>query len=370
MIVETDVLSARRTGTTLRRAVRSPRWARLLRPNVLLVLLVLAGIIPFLVVTLSGSFEWPLSGFVPIVVVGALFLGPGRSLVLFGCVFVLDVIGTMHSHLPWRTALVAVLAHVLVMAIMFWVCMSRDRLGLPGIGGHQMLFDLRERLARGGDLPELPEGWVAESTVVSAQGDAFSGDFVLANCSGDGTRLEVAIVDVSGKGHRSGSRALLLSGAFGGLLGSVAPEEFLPAANAYLLRQNWNEGFATCLHIAVDLRTGDYTIGSAGHPPAAVHSQGSGLWSLHDALSGPLLGVIDGAVYPRNVGRMEWGDMLLGYTDGVIESRGHGLHEGIDRMLGTAERHGSCARGLAEALCRAARSGDSDDRAAVVIARQ
>ena len=35
-------------------------------------------------------------------------------------------------------------------------------------------------------------------------------------------RLEVAVVDVSGKGEEAGTRALLLSGAFGGLLGRAA----------------------------------------------------------------------------------------------------------------------------------------------------
>ena len=91
----------------------------------------------------------------------------------------------------------------------------------------------------------------------SAYGDAFSGDFVVANRSRDGKHLEVALVDVSGKGVNAGTRALLLSGAFGGLLGAMEPQKFLPAANAYLLRQDWNEGFATAAHVALDLETGD-----------------------------------------------------------------------------------------------------------------
>ena len=68
-------------------------------------------------------------------------------------------------------------------------------------------------------LPSLPEGWGCESVLRPAGGVLFGGDFVVSAC--DGKTLEVAVVDVSGKGIDAGTRALLLSGAFGGLLGSV-----------------------------------------------------------------------------------------------------------------------------------------------------
>ncbi len=67
-----------------------------------------------------------------------------------------------------------------------------------------------------------------------AGGSSFGGDFLVSAC--DGKALEVALVDVAGKGIDAGTRALLLSGAFGGLLGSVPPGDFLPACNAYLRR--------------------------------------------------------------------------------------------------------------------------------------
>ena len=92
----------------------------------------------------------------------------------------------------------------------------------------------------------------------------------------DGTRLEVVVVDVSGKGEQAGTRSLLLSGAFGGLLSALPPAEFLPAANDYLLRQDWEEGFATAIHLHLDLATGDFEIRTAGHPPAVQLHAGSG----------------------------------------------------------------------------------------------
>ena len=70
------------------------------------------------------------------------------------------------------------------------------------------------------------------------------------------TTFEVVLVDVSGKGIAAGTRSLLLSGAFGGLLGAMPYDRFLPAANSYLLRQHWDEGFATAAHASINLRHG------------------------------------------------------------------------------------------------------------------
>ena len=93
----------------------------------------------------------------------------------------------------------------------------------------------------------------------------------------DGKILEVALVDVSGKGIDAGTRALLLSGAFGGLLGSVPRDEFLPACNAYLRRGAVNEGFVTAVHLSLDLATGEYVVAWAGRtrPPCTT----TGRWA-------------------------------------------------------------------------------------------
>ena len=80
--------------------------------------------------------------------------------------------------------------------------------------------------------------------------------------------LHLAVVDVSGSGITAGPRALLFSGAVGGLLGSVPPDQFLAAANDYLTRQQWSLGFASAIYVRLDLRTGEYQVRVAGHPPA------------------------------------------------------------------------------------------------------
>lgn len=255
-------------------------------------------------------------------------------------------------------------------AIVHLMARSRGRLGVQGTRGDSMLVDLRDRLSAHGTFPTLPDGWSAEVVLRSAGGGAFSGDFLVAARSEDSRRVEVALVDVSGKGAAAGTRALLLSGAFGGLLGSLPPEDFLPAANRYLLRQEWDEGFATVAHVVVDMVTGDYTVSVAGHPPAVHFQAGSGRWSLVEAGEGPLLGVVPDAKFVGESGRLERGDALLLFTDGLVERPGQDLAVGIDRLLGEAER--LVTRGFhhgAGKLIDRVASTHNDDRAVVLIWR-
>jgi serine phosphatase RsbU (regulator of sigma subunit) len=266
--------------------------------------------------------------------------------------------------------IIAVAALAMVIVLMSATSRSRARLGVQGSRGESMFVDLRDRLKAFGELPALPRGWHAERAVESAYGQSFSGDFVVATKSADGRWFEVVLVDVSGKGVQAGTRALLLSGALGGLLGEQEPNRFLTAANNYLLRQRWDEGFATAVHVSIDLATGEYTIGSAGHPPAVQFNNGSGRWEVLGEAAGPLLGVIDDATYLRSYRRLGRGDALVLYTDGVVESRFRDLTVGVDRMLGAAERlvRGGFAGG-AKRLCASARAGETDDRAVVMIWR-
>ena len=177
------------------------------------------------------------------------------------------------------------------------------------------------------------------------------------------------MVDVSGKGQGAGTRALLLCGAIGGLLSALPPSEFLAGANRFLLQQDWDEGFATAIHLSLDLETGHFDIRSAGHPPAAVRHAGSGRWEVVES-EGPILGLLDGAEFPATSGQMRRGDALLLYTDGMVETRTRDISLGIDRMLGQAERllrgefEGGATR-LVEAL-----GSRNDDRALLLVHRR
>ena len=326
------------------------------------------------VVAAMAMHQWPavvpFSGFIPFAVLAGLQLKP-RNLalvdtVLLGAAAWTAVERGQAGELVYLGAYV-VLAGVMV--IMFSMALSRARLGVQGTLGETMLVDLRDRLRTQGELPDLPPGWGAELSVLSAYGDSFSGDFVVTSKLGDS--LEIALVDVSGKGVAAGTRSLLLSGAFGGLLGSMSVDRFLPAANSYLLRQHWDEGFATAAHAHINLTTGEFSVGSAGHPPAVRFSAGSGRWKVLEGEEGPVLGVTEEPAFSRTRGVLQRGDALLLYTDGVIETRTRDLHDGIDRMLGTAERMlVDGFEGMAHKMTTHARAGETDDRAAVLVWRR
>ncbi|MEU3727034.1 PP2C family protein-serine/threonine phosphatase [Streptomyces sp. NPDC031705] len=249
------------------------------------------------------------------------------------------------------------------------IAQFRSRVGVPWRRGGTMLFDLRERIRVQSKLPALPRGWHREMALRPAGGQSFSGDFVVAARTNGGRTLEVVLTDVSGKGMEAGSRALLLSGAFGGLLGALPPRQFLPAANGYLLRQDWEEGFATSIHLVLDLETGDYELLSAGHLPALQLSAGTGRWQEVSG-EGPLLGVYDGADFEPARGNLRRGDVLMLFTDGLVETADREIAEGIDRLTGEADRYVAAGwDGAAWHLIEKVAKDVNDDRALLLIRR-
>ena len=170
----------------------------------------------------------------------------------------------------------------------------------------------------------------------SAGGTAFAGDFVVTGRSEDGREIDVVVVDVSGKGVDAGTRALLLSGAFGGMLSALPTDEFLPAASAYLMRQDWSEGFATAIHLHLGLDTGEFVIRKAGHPPAIWLQAGSGQWQVLDS-DGPVLGLVPAPSFEPVAGRLQASDALMLYTDGLVETTDRDLHSGIDKLAGRGQ---------------------------------
>ncbi|MFD9489275.1 PP2C family protein-serine/threonine phosphatase [Streptomyces sp. NPDC059991] len=249
------------------------------------------------------------------------------------------------------------------------IAQFRARVGVPWRRGGTMLFDLRERIRVQSALPRLPRGWHREMALRPAGGQSFSGDFVVAARTNGNRTLEVVLTDVSGKGMDAGSRALLLSGAFGGLLGSLPPHGFLTAANGYLLRQDWDEGFATSIHLVLDLDSGDYELLSAGHLPALHLQAGSGRWREVTG-EGPLLGVYDGAEFHPVKGSLGPGDVLMLFTDGLVETAERDIAEGIDRLTGEADRYVTTGfEGAAWHLIEAVAKDVNDDRALLLIRR-
>lgn len=369
MATDVNVLVRKAPATFTRRLGHTVAAAAPVRDRIVFGVLALIAL-AFVLAVMSSPSRVPIVALAPLILLSGLYL-PHRHLVGLYVVVGLGVASTI-PRLAGTTMskTLTVSAMFALMTMMVIVASSRVRVGSTGFHGENLFVELRDRIARSARLPGLPDGWTAESAVWSANGEGFSGDFMVADRTHGGRHLEVALVDVSGKGREAGTRSLLLSGALGALLGSLPPVVFLNEANRYLVRQGWDEGFATAVHVDINLDTGEFSVGNAGHPAPVRYSAGTGTWDILEGGRGPVLGIMQGVDFARTRGTLSMGDALMIYSDGIIESRGHDLTEGTDRMLGAASeamiRRGNS---VADAVVSQARSGEADDRAVFVIVR-
>lgn len=342
------------------RGLSTEQWIALALALVSLAIVVAVGMYPM---------EVPFTALSVPLVVGALLLGPRLLTWLLAYLIVLLFIVQMLQPVNTPRLVAAMVILILLCVISIGINLRRSSLGIGARRGESMLVDLRDRILAQGTIPELPNDWLVESALSSAGGSPFAGDFVVATTRANGRLLAVAVVDVSGKGEAAGTRALQLSGALGGLLAALPPDELLPAANEYLLQRNWEEGFATAVHLSLDLVTGEYELRTAGHPPPVQRHAGSGRWQVIRS-EGPVLGLIPGVTYAPVCGRLSSGDVLLLYTDGMVEEPRRDIELGIDEMLGVAEHlFRRSFDGLAERLAAKVGSRD-DDRALLLIHRR
>ncbi|WP_028659054.1 PP2C family protein-serine/threonine phosphatase [Nocardioides insulae] len=347
----------------LRRRLAAPEtrvigWLALFGLAILVAVLLAPGAVPV------GCFAVPL-------LLGSMTLGPRvlpwYVVYIMALLLVSVVVVTARDLAISELTMGAIGVVFLLGVIVLMVSFRRVRLGVAGIIGESMFVELRDRILDQGAVPDLPRGWQAHSALASAGGTLFAGDFVVASCPAPG-RFELALVDVSGKGQDAGTRALQLSGAFGALLGALPADRFLPAANDYLNRQGWDEGFATAVHLSVDLCSSRFEVRTAGHPPAVLLGP-AGSWRVLET-EGPVLGVIPEAEFGVVRGCLAPGDTLLLYTDGMVEAPGTDIDAGISRM---SERAVSALSGDLDGA--AARLVDDlgsreDDRALVLLSRE
>jgi hypothetical protein len=328
----------------------------------LLVVAVVAG-------ELSDRLAFPQAAMLVPIFLGSMWLSP-RTLPWF-VVFALAGVVLMLATQPSITGatvgrlLVIFLISLLILVTSF----RRSRLGVSGPRGESMFVDLRDRISKQGVIPVLPQEWHVDSSTRSAGGTSFGGDFIVASRATDGSALDLVVVDVSGKGIDAGTRSLLLSGAFGGLVSAVTPDRFLQDANEYLLRQDWDEGFATAIHLHLDLVTGDFELRKAGHPPAIWLHAGSGRWSILDS-DGPVLGLMPEACFEVVRGRLLPDDALLMYTDGVVETVSRDIGSGIDKLAGRGQLLSTSGYDRAAQRLIGDLATHNDDAAVVMVHRR
>ncbi|MET9336715.1 PP2C family protein-serine/threonine phosphatase [Nonomuraea sp. NPDC004354] len=258
-------------------------------------------------------------------------------------------------------AQLVILAAVAVLAV--FLAYTRDGVGIHGLRGDHALIQLKAQLRAINQIPPLPRGWGRKVALQAAPGALFGGDFLVSHL--EDSRLQLALVDVSGKGNDAAAHALMLSGTFGGLLSTVPAARFLPACDDYLARKG-GERLVTAVHLDLDLKSGAYTVTCAGHPPAAQYFGGSGTWQPA-AAQGVALGVVDNPARAGAEGTLGKGDALMLFTNGLWGPRAD-PDTGLDRILGAA--HSLVREGFGETatLVKTVRNRE-DDSALVVIWR-
>jgi len=350
---------------------RIVRWRTGSNDGQFLVLAALIGVVSGMTLSSLASYAAvPAGTFVIPILLGMLALRfrPLLALVIFT---VVCLAATVIRETAQNGLVAGRISSLAAIAIIFAIVLfdsSRRRSGLPGPLGEAMLVDLRDRLQAQGVVPTLPEGWTSQSAMASAGGVKFAGDFLVANLSEDESTLEMVLVDVCGKGVTAGTQSLQFAGALGGLIGALPPLGLFAAANDFLLRQDWNEGFATAVHVLVDLRGGGYTIINAGHPPALRWAAAAREWTV-DGARGTALGITKDAEFHQTVGELAAGDALMFYTDGVVESRTKDFTAGIEWLRGVAAKVVSTGFDQAPRRILAQVESGDDDRAVLIITR-
>ena len=368
-------------GSTLRRLVRSAgrtvarSWADPVatwrtgtrQSQVATLTVLLVGVAACFAVSLHRYALMPLTSYYVWLLLGMLLLRFKPLLVLVGATTVAAVLA-MTLDPPFSLVRVSAVVALLVSDAIILFASSRQHSGLPGPVSEAMLADLRTRLQSQGTIPPLPSGWRSQSAVNAASGIGYGGDFLVADLSGGGRRLELILVDVCGKGVGAASRALQFGGALGGLLGALPPQGLFEAANAFLLRQRSDETFATAVHVTLDLTTGAYGLTSAGHPPALLWSHAERSWRV-DGARGTALGIVARPEMHHTSGVLGPGDALMFYTDGVVETRHGDLDAGIRWLQEEGARAVAAGfDGAARRIIAQVARGD-DDRAVLILDR-
>lgn len=334
--------------------------------HVLALLLIAVAISYCISVAVSYS-VMPVSAYVIWLLIGMLLLR-FRELLVLSSVTVVAVILALAIEGVWGTLRIAGLISLFAISALILFQAKKQRSGLPVSLGESVLVDLRDRLQSQSKLPSLPDGWEAQSAMLTAHEVDYAGDFLVAELSADKRHLEMILVDVCGKGVAAGTRALQFAGALGGLVGSLPPVALMTAANSFLIRQGTDESFTTAVHVMINLETGRYDIISAGHPPAMRWDSKRREWLIDNA-RGVALGVVGRPEFDQSHGVLQSGDALMFYTDGIVESRTASIDTGIAWLQRAAQRAVSGGfDGAAQRIVSKVRRGE-DDRAVLILSR-
>jgi len=165
----------------------------------------------------------------------------------------------------------------------------------------------------------------------------------------DSGRLGIAVGDVSGKGVPAAlfmamTRSLMRAEARAARL----PREVLRGMNEHLLEMNDAEMFVTVLYGILELASGRFTYGRAGHE-LPVRCDDQGLTFTPCCGQGGPLGVFPDPQIDENMVELAPGQTLLLFTDGMTEAFDRkGLPFGLKRLH---QSLGACCHHSAQEIC-------------------
>jgi phosphoserine phosphatase RsbU/P len=183
------------------------------------------------------------------------------------------------------------------------------------------------------------------------------------------------VADAAGHGVSAAMLAVLFKHRIG-MLDAVTqepaqPRAVLDRANTHIRYECAAPGlFLTAAYCLLDLKTGELTVASAGHPPVIVlRADGRQEMIYH---TGPALGLSADALYSQATIRLAAGDRVLLYTDGMYEaldSADRPPHDLLaDRLAGMKGDGWEMLHELVDGvLRRAGEKGQEDDVTAVLL---
>ncbi|WP_433290707.1 SpoIIE family protein phosphatase [Actinoplanes sp. CA-030573] len=210
---------------------------------------------------------------------------------------------------------------------------------------------------------ELPGVKVALRYLPAGQESLVGGDWYQATQLRDGTVL-LAVGDVAGHGTPAATTMAQLRHALRALAVTTSdPGVLLGQLNRLTcdLERDNPELSATAVVARFDPARQEITWAQAGHPPPLLNRGGRTM--PLERPPGPILGVVDDAVYPTARMGFHPGDVLLLYTDGLVEHRRRGLDDGLAQVMRTVDEAvaASPEQPLAQLLARLRRANPDDD---------
>ncbi len=170
-------------------------------------------------------------------------------------------------------------------------------------------------------LPQMPGCEIAVVYRPASREAEVGGDFYDAFEIGD-RKLAVLIGDVTGKGLPAAVRVATARHT----IRSCAyidpkPSKVMSLANEVLCKSlsDVDEGMITAAFVVLDTITGMMTMAIGGHEPVALRRANGEVEQID--VTGRVLGVLGGFIYPEVSLKLDAGDMVVMVTDGITEAR-------------------------------------------------